>query len=54
MVSKGSRIGPVFSKSSQYVLVKLMGDDKKRAVINLTNMTLVDYVESGHPDSLGD
>ena len=45
MVRQGSRLGPVFSTKDQCAFVKVSNDDKKRAVVNMTSMTLVDYVD---------
>lgn len=45
LVKQGSRLGPVFSTKDQCAFVKVSNDDKKRAVVNMTSMTLVDYVD---------
>ena len=45
LVKQGSRLGPVFSTKDQCAFVKVSNDDEKRAVVNMTTMTLVDYVD---------
>ncbi|KAJ7983524.1 hypothetical protein DPEC_G00377220 [Dallia pectoralis] len=51
LASQGSRVGPVFSTKGQYAFVKVSNGDRKRAVVNMTGMTLVDYADrSEYPE----
>lgn len=43
LVSQGSRVGPVFCMKDKCAFVKVSNTDEKRAVINMTSMTLVQY-----------
>lgn len=45
LVSQGSGVGPVFCTKDQWAFVKVSNEDKKRAVVNMTSMTLVNYVD---------
>lgn len=45
LVSQGSRVGPVFCTKYQFAFVKVSNEDRKKAVVNMTSMTLVDYVD---------
>lgn len=45
LVSQCSRVGPVFCKKDMCAFVKVSKEDKKRAVVNMTSMTLVDYAD---------
>lgn len=47
LVSQGSRIGPVFCQKDMCAFVKVSTQDNKRAVVNITSMTLVDYADRG-------
>lgn len=51
LVSQGSRVGPVFCQKDMCAFVKVSTQDKKRAVVNITSMTLVDYADrSEYPE----
>ena len=45
LVSQGSRLGPLFCVKDQCAFVKVSNKDEKRAVVNMTSMTLVEYAE---------
>lgn len=45
LVSQGSRVGPVFCTKDQCAFVKVSNEDKTRAVVNMTSMTLVEYAD---------
>jgi len=49
--SQASRVGPVFCTKDQCAFVKVSSGDSKRAVVNMTSMTLVDYADkSEYPE----